>query len=92
MMRQQVLVLWLANSSLDSNVLGWSFYDGTDGAGPQPHGSPPYANGVTALIDGWHLLQMSQLIPATSGQERETSFLKHEFVFQRVVEGGPSPT
>lgn len=28
-LRQQVLYLWLANSSLDAPVTGWSFYDGT---------------------------------------------------------------
>lgn len=83
--RQQVLLLWLANSSLDSNVLGWSFYDGTAGSGPQPDHDPPYPTGVDALVDGWRLLQMSPLFPAFPGFERDTSFLKHEFLFERVI-------
>lgn len=84
--RQQVLLLWLASSSLDSRVLGWSFFDGTAGTGPQPEGEPPYDSGVAALRDGWRLLQMSPLIPPTPGHERETSFLKHEFLFERMVD------
>lgn len=84
--RQQVLLLWLASPSLDSRVLGWTFHDGTAGAGPQPVADPPYASGVAALVDGWRLLQISPLIPPTPGHERETSFLKHEFLFERMVE------
>jgi hypothetical protein len=84
--RQQVLMLWLASPSPDAHVLGWSFFDGTAGAGPQPDVDPPYATGVAALQDGWRLLQMSPLLPPVPGHERETSFLKHEFVFERLVE------
>lgn len=84
--RQQVLMMWLASSSLDSRVLGWSFFDGSDGAGPGVPDDPPYPTGVDALRDGWRLLQMSPLIAPTPGHERETSFLKHEFVFERMVE------
>jgi hypothetical protein len=89
--RQQVLMLWLASSSLDSRVLGWSFFDGSDGRGPGLDGEPPYDSGVAALRDGWRLLQMSPLVPPIPGHERETSFLKHEFVFERLVEAGPAP-
>jgi hypothetical protein len=84
--RQQVLHLWLSSSALDSAVLGWAFFDGAKGAGPTPaQDTAPYATGVAALVDGWHLLQVSQLIPAPPGSERETSFLNHEFVFTRLV-------
>lgn len=79
-------MMWLASPSLDARVLGWSFFDGTSGAGPQLAADPPYATGVAALEDGWRLLQMSPLIPATAGHERETSFLKHEFVFERLID------
>lgn len=84
--RQQVLILWLANSALDGRVVGWAFHDGTAGTGPQPAGDPPYPTGVDALRDGWRLLQISPLLPAFPGQERETSFLKHEFLFERLVD------
>jgi len=90
--RQQVLILWLASSSLDSHVLGWAFHDGTSGHGPQPAGDPPVASGVAALQAGWRLIQMSPLVPAAPGTERDTSFLKHEFVFERIIEIDSAPS
>ncbi len=84
--RQQVLILWLSGPGVDGRTLGWTCFDGTAGAGPQVEGDPPYATGLAALVDGWRLLQMSPLVPPTPGHERETSFLKHEFVFERMVD------
>jgi hypothetical protein len=84
--RQQVLILWLSSSSLDSGVIAWTFYDGTAGAGPQIEADPPYATGVEALVAGWRLVQMSELVPPTPGDERETSYLKHEFLFERLID------
>ncbi len=55
--RQQVLMLWLASPTLDARVLGWSYFDGSAGAGPQPEGDPPFRTGVDALLAGWRLLQ-----------------------------------
>jgi hypothetical protein len=82
--RQQVLYLWANGSGLDSGTIGWAFHDGTDGAGPQPpDSSPPYANGVAALRDGWMLLQSSQLVPPQPGEEHVNSYLEYEFVFER---------
>lgn len=84
--RQQVLMLWLASPTLDARVLGWSFHDGTAGVGPQLELDPPYSTGTAALVDGWRLLQLSTLTPPIPGHERDVSFLKHEFVFERTVE------
>ena len=87
--RQQVLFLYLASSALDDRVVAWSEYDGA-GEGPTPpveaRPDPPYKTGVDALRDGWRLIQSSQLHPAAPGAERDTSFLKHEFVFERLVD------
>jgi len=87
-MRQQVLFLWLESSALDSKVVAWSSYDGAS-EGPTPpvdaRPTPPYRTGVDALRDGWRLIQASQLSPAPPGAERETSFLRHEFVFEKLV-------
>jgi len=84
--RQQVLMLYLSNSALDSAVIGWAMYDGT---GKTAHttgdgDTPPYASGLDALKDGWRLLQMSQMIPPYPGDEYATSFLKHECIFERL--------
>ena len=84
--RQQVLVLYLANSALDSDVVGWSLYDGTGRTSPTTGDSdePPYASGLSALRDGWRLIQAAQLIPPHPGHEYDVSFLKHEFFFERL--------
>ncbi|MFF4629584.1 hypothetical protein [Streptomyces griseorubiginosus] len=91
--RQQVLVLYLDTSALDSWVKGWARYDGTGRTSPTTGDSdePPYRTGVEALLDGWRLFQAAQLIPPHPGAEHETSFLKHEFFFERLVETAEEP-
>lgn len=85
-MKQQVLVLYLASSGLDAEVVGWSSYDGTGRTDPTTDDSDqaPYATGVDALRDGWRLFQASQLIPPYPGHEYDTSFLKNEFWFEKL--------
>ncbi|MBO1332699.1 hypothetical protein [Streptomyces sp. VRA16 Mangrove soil] len=87
-LRQQVLVLYLSTSALDSWVVGWARYDGTGRTTPTSGDSdePPYETGVAALLDGWRLIQASQLIPPAPGHEYDVSFLKHEFFFERLVD------
>ena len=88
MRRQTVLVLYLANSALDSPVVGWSRYDGTGGtrhmAGDADE--PPYRTGLDALKDGWRLFQASQLLPHQRGAEFDVSYLKYEFWFEQFSE------
>ncbi len=88
MQRQQVLVLYLADSALDSPVIAWSFWDGAGGprrmAGDEDE--PPYRTGLAALRDGWRLFQASQLLPHAPGAETQTSYLKYEFLFEQLVE------
>ena len=88
--RQQVLFLWLDDSALDARVLGWSFHDG-GGDGSVLDGEPPYPTGEAALRDGWRLIQVSPLIPPALGAEHTTSFLRHEFLFERIVEFSAGP-
>jgi len=87
--RQQVLVLYLATSALDSHVVGWSLYDGASDEPMPPveeRPTPPYPTGLHALRDGWRLLQLSPLLPPAPGSEHLVSYLKHEFVFERLVD------
>jgi hypothetical protein len=87
-MRQQVLVLYLATSALDADVVGWARYDGTGRTSPTTGDSdePPYRTGLDALLDGWRLFQAAQLIPPYPGHEYDTSYLKHEFLFERLAQ------
>jgi hypothetical protein len=86
--RQQVLVLYLATSSLASPVVGWSSFNGAsdlaEDAGDVPE--PPYCSGLDALRDGWRLFQASQLLPPVHGEEYGTSFQKFEFFFEKLVD------
>ncbi len=86
-LRQKVMVLWLADSALDSPVVAWSEWDGTGAtshmAGDQSE--PPYASGLAALRDGWRLVQASPLLPHPPGAEAQTSYLKYEFWFEQLV-------
>ena len=86
-LRQQVLVLYLNSSAVDSAVVGWSMYDGTGRTDPTTGDSdvPPYATGLDALKDGWRLFQAAQLLPPQPGHEYAVSFLKHEFFFEKLT-------
>jgi hypothetical protein len=84
--RQKILVLYLSSSALDSGVRGWAFYDGT---GKTHHTTgdsqeAPYATGLDALQDGWRVIQFPQLIPPFPGEAYTTSFMKHEFIFEKL--------
>ena len=86
--RQKLLILYLANSALDSPVRGWTIYDGT---GDEAHttgdnDTPPYATGFDALKDGWRVIQFPQLIPPYPGLEFTTSFQQHEYIFEKLEE------
>ncbi|MGW1028116.1 hypothetical protein ACWD4J_31250 [Streptomyces sp. NPDC002577] len=43
-----------------------------------------YKTGLAALQDGWRLFQASQLLPPHPDHEYDTSFLEHEFFFEKL--------
>ena len=86
--RQQVMVLYLKSSALDTGVVAWAFYDG---AGKTSYMSGdqaevPYKTGLHALRDGWRLIQASPLVTHAQGSEFQTDYLKYEFFFEKLVE------
>jgi hypothetical protein len=87
--RQKILILYLANSALDSRVVSWSIYDGTGEEEhiPGDNGAAPYTTGLAALRDGWRLVQLSQLHPPAPGREFTVSYQRYECVFEKW---GPS--
>ena len=86
-LRQQVLVLYLQTSALDSQAMAWSQYDGTGQTRYMAGDSdePPYRTGLDALQDGWRLIQASPLVEHHSGDEFRTGYLKYEFFFEKLV-------
>ena len=89
-LRQQILVLYLKSSAIDTEVAAWAFYDGTGEtrhmAGDQTE--PPYRTGLDALKDGWRLIQASTLDPHEPGAEFRTGYLKYEFFFEKLIQTG----
>lgn len=85
-LRQKLLVLYLANSALDSGVRAWTRYDGTGKELPTTgdSDSPPYETGLEALLDGWRVIQFPQLIPPALGAEYLTSFMRFEYIFEKL--------
>lgn len=82
------MILYLADSALDSDVVAWSFYDGT-GARRHMAGdaeSPPYDTGLAALLDGWRLIQANPLVDHVVGNEFRTGYLRYEFFFEKLVD------
>ena len=63
--RQQVLVLYLASSALDSPVKGWSYYDGWS---DDPVGIGHESNHPTALV-----LKRARWLEADSGEPFDRS-------------------
>ena len=101
-MRQKILVLYLHNSDLNSRVVAWSLYDG---AAPRPDvpqqgnrygaptgsaADPPYASVVDAMRDGWRVVQFPQQFPAYPGMGYDTSFLKYEFILEKLEDADGS--
>ena len=92
------MVLYLHNPDLNSRVVAWSMYDGTrsDGDLPEednrygtPSGSaenPPYNSVVDAMRDGWRVVQFPQQFPAYPGMEYNTSYLKYEYILEKLEE------
>ncbi len=86
--RQQLLILCAASPDLQSPVVAWSLYDGAGDATSMPGASDvvPYPTVLAAMRDGWRVLQIPSLARAAPGTEYEPSFLKWEYVLERIVE------
>jgi hypothetical protein len=89
-LRQQILILHLANSDLASSTVAWALYDGARPAGERQMQSgdesePPYASVLDAMRDGWNVLQVPVLPTYLPGHEHETGHLPYEYVLERKV-------
>ena len=88
---QQLLVLYLKNSSLDSDVIAWSFWDGSGEKKTFPGDSneKPYKTGLDTLTARWRLIQMSPIYPTVTGSETTTSIFQYEFIFEKLLTEEP---
>ena len=86
-LRQQLLVLHLHTPDLNSSVVAWAMYDGT---GEKRHTTgdsetPPYNSVMEAMRDGWRVIQFPQQFPAYPGMEYHTSYLRFEYILEKLV-------
>lgn len=83
-LRQKLLFLYLANSTLASAVVAWSEFDGTTNDPPEMDDpEPPYATAVDAMRDGWRVIQVSPLTAPPTDREFEVDYLKHEVILEK---------
>ena len=80
--RQKILVLYLHTPNLDSHVVAWSEYDGTGKSHATTGDSdqPPYNSVLSAMKDGWRVVQFPQQFPAHPGKEYQTENHRFESV------------
>jgi hypothetical protein len=86
--RQKLLVLCSSDPNLHSRVVAWAEYDGT-GRTRQTTGQeeePPYPSIVAAMQDGWRVIQFPQQFPSYPGMEYTTSYLRYEYVLEKLEE------
>lgn len=89
-LRQQILILHLKYSDLDSQTVAWALYDGSLPKGEQQMNSgdqqtPPYRSVLEAMQDGWFVLQVPPLPWYIRGEEHEVGHLPYEYVLERRV-------
>ncbi len=85
-LKQKLLFLYAASPSLESGIGSWSNYDGT---GLEHHttgdsDTPPYVSVLHAMKDGWRVIQVPQLLPLQPGLELTTSYMKFEYVLEKL--------
>jgi hypothetical protein len=86
--RQRLLVLYLSDCSLESEVVAWARYDGAserDFDGTRED-NPPYASVLAAMRDGWRVIKFPEMPAATTDTAYQTSVLPNEFVLEQLVE------
>lgn len=90
-LRQQILILHLAISSLEGKTIAWALFDGAAPAEKQQMQSgdeetPPYESVLAAMRDGWNVIQVPVLPIYIPGHEHEGGHLPYEYVLERKVD------
>ena len=86
MQRQKILILYSRNPDLHSEVGAWTIYDATEKKSHTTGDSevPPYRSVFEAMKDGWRVVQFPQQFPAYPGMELSTSFLRFEYILEKL--------
>ncbi len=84
-LRQRLLVLYLQNACLTSEVVVWAEYDGTghsDFEGDDRE--PPYASVLAAMRDGWRVIKFPEIQASTTDNGYVSGPLPNEFVLEKL--------
>jgi hypothetical protein len=88
--RQKLLLLYSANSSLTSEVVAWSLYDGTGryefDASDSDGETQPYASVLAAIRDGWRVIQLPSLHSQAPESAWAVNYLRFETVLELIEE------
>ncbi len=87
-LRQKILILYSRTPDLNSEIGAWAISDGT---GREHHttgdsDTPPYPSVLAAMRDGWRVMQFPQQFPAYPGMELTTSYLRFEYILEKMEE------
>jgi hypothetical protein len=87
MQRQKLLILYSENSSLTSGVVAWSLYDGTGAYefDASDEADAPYESVLSAMRDGWRVIQLPSLHVVDPGPAQQPSYLRFETVLEQLV-------
>lgn len=87
-LRQKLLFLYATYPDIKSGVGAWSVFDAT---GKERHTTgdsetPPYKSVFEAMKDGWRVVQFPVQFPAYPGMETSTSYLRWEYILEKLEE------
>jgi len=89
-MRQQILILNVADPDLESATVAWALYDGAKSKEELQMNTgdskvPLYDSVLDAMRDGWNVLQLPAMPVYSVGSEHELGYLPYEYVLERKV-------
>jgi hypothetical protein len=83
---QRLLLLCTHNPDPHAPICAWSRFDPDKGPAVGQEDKAPYDSVMAAIRDGWRVIRFPAPIPAYPGMELDTSYLKNEFVLERIEE------
>ena len=84
---QNILVLFQDTPALDARVFGWSRYFASEPeVTVEDEETPPYANAMDAMRDGWRVIQMSEIKVRSDEQLYRVGAFPYQTVLEKLVE------
>ena len=90
--RQQLMIFYMATSSLTSQVIAWALYDGAGYDMPccGMEEMPPYATALEAMRDGWRVIEIAPAMFPGPNPDQELTNLKYRILLEKLVQNHDS--